>query len=90
MKTTKTKRLNFNTYMASLTALETVTPFSTIWVSKRGRLSRDSVEKRALALFMPPGTGFAAWDAFIEARNRQVAAECMSPDTLQTSLPYNS
>jgi hypothetical protein len=90
MKTAKTKRLNFNTYMQLPYPDRLATPLANVWVSKRGRLSRTSVEARAISLGRPAGEGFEAWDAFIEARNRQVAAECMASDTLQTSLPYNS
>jgi hypothetical protein len=64
----KSKRMNFNQYMASLTTLETVTPLATIWAPKRGRMTPASVEKRTLALHMPPGTGLKAWQDFLAAR----------------------
>jgi hypothetical protein len=35
------------------------------WKSRPGRLTRESVEKRAMAEYgAPAGTGYAAWDLF--------------------------
>jgi hypothetical protein len=86
MKTKKTKRLNFNTYIKAQTH-----PFGAEWVVRRGRLSRASVETRALIMGYAPGVGSAAWAGFIEARDALVVPErpVDAPDTLQTSLPYN-
>lgn len=38
---------------------------ASFWKRSRGRLTRETVERRALDLRCPPGTGYAAWDAYI-------------------------
>lgn len=38
---------------------------ASFWKRSRGRLTRDTVERRALECGCYQGTGYAAWDAYI-------------------------
>jgi hypothetical protein len=79
------KPLNFNSWVKTqrqhqLDTGAAVTPLAPVWQAKRGRMTRDSVEKRATMQYnMSPGVGYAAWDAFILAQGRTNSAD--SPAT---------
>jgi hypothetical protein len=62
------KKMSFNKWINMPgTAYETpaLAELARSWESRPGRLTRESVEKRAVAEYgAPAGTGYAAWDLF--------------------------
>lgn len=53
-------KLSFNQYIATDSG-----PLGQVWQSRRGRLTRASVETRAGKEYgLPDGTGAKAWDAY--------------------------
>ena len=60
------KSMSFNQWIKALT--DTTSKYAELgvhWVVGRGRLTRTSVEARALSYGMPEGAGASAWDAWV-------------------------
>ncbi len=72
----KSKRMNFNDYMAGDNGPNDL---HIVWQAKRGRMTRRTVEARAVGYGLPAGTGEAAWDAFIAARRGEDFHTALSP-----------
>jgi hypothetical protein len=54
-------KISFNQYIATDSG-----PLGQVWQSRRGRLTRASVETRASREYgLPEGTGAKAWDAYL-------------------------
>ncbi len=59
------KQLSFNTWLAAQKSRPELAALAGAWEGRRGRLTRESVEKRAQTEYnFTPGAGYAAYDLF--------------------------
>ena len=68
-----TKDLNFNTWLKSATHPYAFVLLAKVWEPRKGRMTRESVERRCVEEYHIANVGHAAWDAFIVARGTVVA-----------------
>jgi hypothetical protein len=65
-------------------ANEFVRTLSANWKTGRGRLTRATIEARALTMKLPTGTGQSAWDRFeVETRGAPAALAAPEPKTYE-------
>lgn len=77
-------KLSFNHWLLTLNHGGAAAQLATKWQARKGRLTRASVEARAVALGFHAGLGAAAWDAYQGAVLHQVPA-ATPPEATQPS-----